>query len=158
MKDSSGDWSNTKTFLDAFAQDGFDVFVGSESFLLANMRNGGAGTISATANVNAAAIHNLYSVAPKTFGAVSASAVASAVSADPHLEHQQSKLNAVREVFARKSWPSIIAAVKQAMAIYHNDLEWTRLRPPLVGLTAEQANLLATELKRIGFAMPGIEA
>src|SRR5436190_11121434 len=57
MKDSSGDWNNTKTFLDAFAVragrqvSGFDVFVGSESFLLANMRNGGVGTISATANV-----------------------------------------------------------------------------------------------------------
>ena len=66
MKDSSGDWNNTKTFLDAFAESarpartGFDVFVGSESFLLANMRNGGAGTISATANVNPAAIHELY--------------------------------------------------------------------------------------------------
>ena len=65
MKDSSGDWNNTKTFLDAFAESarpartGFDVFVGSESFLLANMRNGGAGTISATANVNPAAIHEL---------------------------------------------------------------------------------------------------
>ena len=79
MKDSSGDWNNTKTFLDAFAvrdRHGdsatgravstagaartFDVFVGSESFLLANMRNGGVGTISATANVNPAAIHKLY--------------------------------------------------------------------------------------------------
>src|SRR6476660_8703906 len=54
MKDSSGDWNKTKTFLDAFAVragraiSSFDVFVGSESFLLANMRNGGAGTISAT--------------------------------------------------------------------------------------------------------------
>jgi hypothetical protein len=36
------------------------VFVGSETFLLANMRNGGAGTISATANVNPAAIDALY--------------------------------------------------------------------------------------------------
>src|SRR6059058_4611992 len=66
MKDSSGDWNNTKTFLDALAvrtaraARTFDVFVGSESFLLANMRNGGAGTISATANVNPAAIHELY--------------------------------------------------------------------------------------------------
>src|SRR5437762_12419713 len=60
MKDSSGDWNNTKVYLDAFAQSGFDVFVGSESFLLANMRNGGAGAISATANVNPAAIHKLY--------------------------------------------------------------------------------------------------
>jgi 4-hydroxy-tetrahydrodipicolinate synthase len=55
MKDSSGDWNNTKNFLDAFAGEHFDVFVGSETFLLANMRNGGAGTISATANVNPAA-------------------------------------------------------------------------------------------------------
>src|SRR5438477_7811369 len=109
MKDSSGDWNNTRMFLDAFAvragqakrdhretisksqtpssksqgsaeiqhskgeaasgaqpggdvdNDGsFDVFVGSESFLLANMRNGGVGTISATANINPAAIHKLY--------------------------------------------------------------------------------------------------
>src|SRR5438045_2455473 len=84
MKDSSGDWNNTKTFLDAFAKDAFDVFVGSESFLLANMRNGGAGTISATANVNPRAIRELYAesaVAPKTFGAVSA-----------NLERQQARL------------------------------------------------------------------
>src|ERR1700726_4895875 len=65
MKDSSGDWNNTKTFLDAFSASrtggsGLDVFVGSESFLLANMRNGGAGTISATANINPAAIYQLY--------------------------------------------------------------------------------------------------
>src|SRR3990167_8070820 len=60
MKDSSGDWNNTQTMLDAFAKSGFDVFVGSESFLLANMRNGGAGCISATANVNPAAIDKLY--------------------------------------------------------------------------------------------------
>src|SRR6478609_9524584 len=66
MKDSSGDWNNTKRFLDAFAdtthpsRTQFDVFVGNESFLLANMRNGGAGTISATANVNSAAIYELY--------------------------------------------------------------------------------------------------
>src|SRR5437867_11084237 len=63
MKDSSGDWNNTKTFLDAFASARaartFDVFVGSETFLLATMRNGGAGTISASANVNTPAIHAL---------------------------------------------------------------------------------------------------
>ena len=51
MKDSSGDWNNTKTMLDAFATSGFDVFPGSETFLLAGMRNGAAGCISATANV-----------------------------------------------------------------------------------------------------------
>ena len=34
MKDSGGDWSNTKAFLDAFAKAGFDVFAGSETCLL----------------------------------------------------------------------------------------------------------------------------
>ena len=146
MKDSSGDWNNTKTFLDAFAETarpvrtGFDVFVGSESFLLANMRNGGAGTISATANVNPTAIHKLY-----------ACAVASAVSAD--LDQQQSKLNVVREVFSDSRFPSMIAALKQAIALCGNDPKWARVRPPLVELTTEQAKMLATDLKAIGFAM-----
>src|SRR5262245_31976629 len=60
IKDSSGDWGNTKAVLDAFAAEGFDVFPGSETFLLAGMRGGGAGCISATANVNPAAIARLY--------------------------------------------------------------------------------------------------
>ena len=135
MKDSSGDWNNTKTFLDEFAGDGFDVFVGSETFLLANMRNGGAGTISATANVNPAAIHELY-------------AVASAVSADVNLEPQQAQLNVVREVFSSTKFPSMIATIKEAIAIYMNDPEWARVRPPLVELTTEQAKLLAEQLNR----------
>src|SRR6266550_2468195 len=143
MKDSSGDWNNTKTFLDAFAGSGFDVFVGSESFLLANMRNGGAGTISATANVNPAAIHKLYRQWNTAGDADNA-------------DQQQSKLNAVREVFSSRKFPSTIAALKQAIAIYRNDPEWSRVRPPLVELTKEQAKLLAAELKAIGFAMPDI--
>src|SRR5881396_3088972 len=136
MKDSSGDWNNTKTFLDAFAVrvgravSGFDVFVGSESFLLANMRNGGAGTISATANVNPAAIHKLY----KEWN-----------TADD-TDQQQTKLNVVREVFGNRTFPSMIAALKQAIAIYANDPEWTRVRPPLVELTAGEAKLLAADL------------
>ena len=145
MKDSSGDWNNTKTFLDAFARNGFDVFVGSETFLLANIRNGGVGTISATANVNPAAIHKLY-----------ACAVGSAVSADLDLEEQQLKLNVVRDMFSNSRFPSMIAALKQAIALFGNDPEWTRLRPRLVELTTAQAELLAAELKAIGFAMPGL--
>ena len=156
MKDSSGDWKNTKTFLDAFAETagpvadspwrartGFDVFVGSETFLLANMRNGGAGTISATANVNPAAIYELYNAA-------------CALSTGVDLEPQQARLNVVRDVFSSRKFPSMIAAVKQAIAIFANDPEWARMRPPLLELTSEQEKLLAAELKRIGFAMARI--
>ena len=152
MKDSSGDWNNTKTFLDAFAETGrstrtqFDVFVGNESFLLANMRNGGAGTISATANVNPAAIYELYQlcVARRNLSGIEG------------LDAQQTRLNVVREVFCSRKFPSMIAALKQAIAIYANDPEWVRLRPPLVELTADQAKLLGAELKGLDFAMSGI--
>jgi 4-hydroxy-tetrahydrodipicolinate synthase len=149
MKDSSGDWNNTKTFLETFvetarpAPTGFDVFVGSESFLLANMWNGGAGTISAMANVNPAAIYELYTAA-------------SGASADIDLEPQQARLNVVRHVFSSRKFPSMIAALKQAIAIYANDPEWARVRPPLVELTTEQAKLLAAELTAVRFAMQGI--
>jgi 4-hydroxy-tetrahydrodipicolinate synthase len=51
----------------------------------------------------------------------------------------------------------MIAALKQTITIYRNDPEWTRVRPPLVELTTERANLLAAELQAIGFAMSGIE-
>ena len=33
-KDSSGDWDNTQAYLDNFAEHGFDVFPGAETFLL----------------------------------------------------------------------------------------------------------------------------
>ena len=156
MKDSSGDWNNTKTFLDAFAAGSshFDVFVGSESFLLANMRNGGAGTISATANVNPAKINTLYQSLKFPGSKPSAgAAVTSAVSADEGLAALQARLNVVREVFGSKKFPSMIAAIKQAIAIYTNDPEWAKMRPPLVELTTAQAKLLAEELKAIRFAM-----
>jgi 4-hydroxy-tetrahydrodipicolinate synthase len=159
MKDSSGDWNNTKTFLDAFAVRAgravstagaartFDVFVGSESFLLANMRNGGAGTISGTANVNPAAIYELYVACAKQ---------SKFENRESKLDQQQSKLNVVREVFNNRKFPSMIAALKQAIAIYTDDPAWRTVRPPLVELTAEQANTLAAELGAISFTMPGI--
>ena len=155
MKDSSGDWNNTKRFLDAFAdtthpsRTQFDVFVGNESFLLANMRNGGAGTISATANVNSAAIYELYQ---KCCGVRRGESPG--ITKD--FDALQTRLNVVREVFCSGKFPSMIAALKQAIALYANDPEWVRLRPPLVELTADQTKLLAVELKRIDFAMSGI--
>ena len=149
MKDSSGDWNNTKTFLEAFAGRSaraartFDVFVGSESFLLANMQNGGVGTISATANVNPAAIYELYKKWNTTDDTDNA-------------DQQQARLNVVRAVFSNRKFPSMIAALKQAIAIYAGDPAWGTVRPPLVELSPEQAKTLAADLEAIGFAMPGL--
>jgi 4-hydroxy-tetrahydrodipicolinate synthase len=137
MKDSSGDWNNTKAFLDAYARSGFDVFPGSETFLLAGLRNGAAGCISATANVNPAAIHRLYAEWRSN-------------SADD----QQKALNAVRDAFSRKY--VMIPALKQAIAHFSGDSQWAMVRPPLDPLTKEQAAQFIADLKQIEFTMPGL--
>ncbi|MEO8741370.1 MAG: dihydrodipicolinate synthase family protein [Casimicrobiaceae bacterium] len=136
VKDSSGEWTNTLAMLTRFAARGFDVFAGSENFLLANLRHGGKGCISATANVNPAAIHNLYA------GWKNADADA-----------QQAALDAIRASFQK--FP-MIPALKQAVAHWSGDPGWTTVRPPLVELTVEQAAALIGDLSAKGFSMPGL--
>jgi 4-hydroxy-tetrahydrodipicolinate synthase len=131
--------------------------VGSESFLLANMRNGGAGTISATANVNPAAIYELYVECIRNQTSDIGDQTSNIEHQRSKMERQQADLNVVREVFGNRRFPSMIAALKQAIAIYANDPEWTRVRPPLAALTTGEAKLLAADLKAIDFAMPGVD-
>ena len=135
-KDSSGDWSNTQATLDAFAEEGFDVFPGSETFLLAGMRNGGKGCISATANVNPAAIHHLY-----------------ANWQSPEAEELQAGLDTVRGIFQK--YP-MIPAMKRAIAHWSGYAGWAKVRPPLVEIDAAQSKALIAELQACGFAMPGL--
>jgi 4-hydroxy-tetrahydrodipicolinate synthase len=136
MKDSGGDWKNTQAFLDAFAKNGFDVFPGAETFLLQGMRHGGAGCISATANVNPAAIARLYD----TWQAADADA-------------QQKRLDEIRGIFA--SFP-MIPALKAAVAHWSGQESWRTVRPPLVALTNEQSASLVAKLEAAKFTMPGL--
>jgi 4-hydroxy-tetrahydrodipicolinate synthase len=112
------------------------------------MRNGVVGTISATANVNPAAIHELYKEWVR-------SRTGDNAAARDDLDDQQTKLNVVRDVFSSRKFPSMIAALKQAIAMYADDPAWRTVRPPLVELTPEQAKTLAAELKALSFTMPG---
>ena len=135
IKDSSGDWANTKEMLER-QWDDFRVFVGSESFLLANMQNGGAGCISATANINPAAIDRLYRNW-KSNEAVT----------------MQAELDSIRSAIA--AYP-MIPALKATVAEYSGDDEWRTVRPPLVALGREKSTALASALLRKGFEMPGL--
>ncbi len=135
IKDSSGDWSNTVGMIER-GWDNFRVFVGSEGFLLDNMRHGGAGCISATANVNAAAIHALYD------------------NWDSHdAGHQQQALNEIRAIV--QGYP-MIPALKATVAHFSGDAGWRSVRPPLVALTAAESERLIAHLKERGFSMPGL--
>jgi 4-hydroxy-tetrahydrodipicolinate synthase len=135
IKDSSGDWNNTKRMLDA-GWDDFRIFVGAETFLLDNMRNGGAGCISATANVNPAPIYNLFTNWQSD-----------------QAEKLQEELDIVRNVF--QDFP-MIPALKSATALYSEDPNWFKVRPPLTALNNEQIMGLSQKLKNINFTMPGI--
>jgi len=110
---------------------------GSETFLLAGMRAGGAGCISATANVNPGAIARLFA----TWQAADADA-------------QQERLNTIRGIFAK--YP-MIPALKAALAHYGGDASWATVRPPLVELTPQQKASLVADLDKAGFTMPGLK-
>ena len=135
IKDSSGDWSNTANMLERQWSD-FRVFVGSESFLLQNMRNGGAGCISATANVNPSAIHNLYENWDKE-----------------HADHHQAQLNDLRNLVME--YP-MIPALKSVVTHFSHHEGWRRVRPPLVQLDDSQHDDLISRLTAHGFSMPGL--
>ncbi|MDR3475088.1 MAG: dihydrodipicolinate synthase family protein [Devosia sp.] len=137
VKDSSGNWSNTQAMLERFQPQGFDVFAGSETFLLANMRGGGVGCITATGNVNPGPIVQLY----RNWQA-------------PDADASQAALDATRAVFAKFS---MIPALKAAIGIYARDPDWGTVRPPLVDLTPDQCAALGAGLREVGFTMPGLE-
>ena len=137
IKDSSGDWSNTKAVLDAFAKTGFDVFAGSETFLLDNLRNGGVGCITATGNVNPGAIDHVY----RHWQSAEADKLQAGIT---------TTRMAVQKV-------PMIPALKAIVGRYSGDADWGTVRPPLVELTAAQRDSLFADLDALHFDMPGIK-
>jgi 4-hydroxy-tetrahydrodipicolinate synthase len=136
VKDSSGNWNNTQSILER-QWDDFRVFAGSEHFLLQTMRAGGAGCISATANINPNAIYNLY----KEWKSDRA-------------DNLQEQLNQVRTVL--ESYP-MIPALKSVISYYSNHPDWTIVRPPFISLEKETQKELIQKLKSLGFAMLNLD-
>lgn len=133
IKDSGGQWDNTAALIERFSPRGFSVFAGSENFLMRTMRAGGAGCISATANVNPAAISALCKDWQSS-------------NADTSQQH----LDTVRAIFS--SLP-MIAAMKSAVARSSGEPDWKRLRPPLVSLNLDQEKQLYAAMIEAQFDM-----
>lgn len=121
VKDSSGDYANMKAMIDAFGRDGFEVYTGSDEFLLRLLREGGAGSITAAANVNAAVAARV--VASFRQGDEAAAAAAQAV------------LTATRRVCT--SVP-LIAGLREIVARATGNPAWRTIRPPHVPLRPDQ--------------------
>ena len=132
-KDSSGDWNNSKTMIDAFASAGFDVFPASESLLSKALAIGGAGCISATVNMNPSGIRAVFDRWNTVEG--------------PRL---QADADAIRSVFQTRP---MIPAMKRIVAEFSRRETWSVVRPPLVAISEAAAAALHTELRALDFAM-----
>ena len=133
LKDSTGDAAGCAAFISAFP--GLAVFPGTETIMLAMLEAGGAGCITASANVNAPAIRALWDA----FQAGS-----------PEARSLQEAITAVRLVL--QSTPAI-PTLKQVLAWRGNDQAWLNLRPPLTNLSEAQATALRTCLIDLSFTL-----
>lgn len=121
IKDSFGDFSNMEMLVDRFP--GFAVLAGADPLLLPLMRKGGAGCITATSNLVAADLAFIYRHANDASMAAEVDAAQARVVAK---RGQASK-------FAQ------MASLKVLLAEETGHQGWSRLRPPLLPLTADEA-------------------
>lgn len=142
IKDSGGDWSNTHDLIERFP--GFEVFCGSEEFLLATLRRGGRGCITAVGNVNVHAINILYLAWRNGDGAAGNDLSRHRADADA----QQERVSAIRALFTRGP---TIPLLKAVLARHTGDPGWTHVRPPFRPADTAAAERLDAELRAASY-------
>ncbi len=134
IKDSSGEWDNTRALLEI---EGLIVYPGSELPLVEALELGAPGCISATANLNGAAIAKVID----TYFDENAKAAL-----DLHREVKRFR------VLLQDYAP--IPAQKRLLALMTGDKRWANVRPPLVEMPEGQGRELLETLRR-EFEVPG---
>lgn len=129
IKDSSGEFANMAAMVRAFP--GLQVFTGTEALMLDLLRIGGAGCISANANVNGAAMVELY----RRWR-------------EPEAEGFQEALTAFR--VATQDFPAI-PLLKALLSRACGDQNWRLTRPPLLDLSIDAEDAAAKRLALAGF-------
>jgi 4-hydroxy-tetrahydrodipicolinate synthase len=133
-KDSTGDWSNTRAVIDAAPR--LSVFPGTEALLTQGLAHGGAGCISATVNLNAAAIRGVYD------GAMAGRDVTA-------------EDNAMQAFRATVQKAGLIGAMKSVLAVTSGDNRWLTLRAPHLDATLDQGHALLAALGGLGAHLKG---
>jgi len=129
IKDSSGDWENTRRLLTEV--DGLIVYPGSELPLLDALELDAPGCISATANINAATI----------------AAVIKAWDEGRHDEAQALHEKA-RSLRLTVQGYAPIPAQKRLLALWSGDERWAAVQPPLLPMSDERGRELADTLAK----------
>lgn len=128
LKDSGGKWDNTAAVIAAFPA--IETFSSSEALLPRNVAAGGAGCISASANVNAAGIARLIRVL--------------GTPAEPAAAEQVAQVRAIFEGLP------LVPAIKAAVARRTGQPGHAILRPPLVALSSDHDGAIAAALTLCG--------
>ena len=129
MKDSGGDWPHMEDILKTFP--GFRLYAGSEKFLLPVLKAGGAGCISASANLTSPDAAAVYEAWKKGSG-----------------EKEQARLSELRDVL--EQFPSI-GTLKYIFAKLSGNQDWLNIRPPNVILTTEEGLQIERKLKELDY-------
>jgi 4-hydroxy-tetrahydrodipicolinate synthase len=134
VKDSSGKLENAAAMVKEFAADGFEVYVGFDDGLLDILKLGGAGCITAAANVtstvNAAVVANWQ---------------------EPAGADAQRLLSSLRKVLTTAP---TIPALRALVARSENDPAWLTLRPPHVALAPDAAAKFLAAWDACGMDLP----
>ena len=133
IKDSSGDWANTRGYADHFAKDGFEVYAGDDSLLRNLLAVEGAGCITAASNVNCAVGAQVYANWNTPVG-----------------EAAQVTLTATRKAVTTVP---LIPGLKALKARHAGDAAWHNIRPPHLKLTDEQQARLFAAFDASGVAL-----
>ena len=134
IKDSSGNYHNSLSYVEAFARDGFEVYVGDDQLLKPLLEHGSAGSITAASNVNCALAAEVYANWNNAKGAAA-----------------QEVLSATRKAVI--SVP-MIPALKTLVARNTGDARWLNIRPPHLKLTEAQTASLFSTFDASGVTLP----
>ncbi len=126
IKDSSGDWENTRALLDI---DRLIVYPGSELPLLDALELGAPGCISATANTNAAPIARVIEL--------------HGLGDEPAARSLHEKVTEYRRSIEEAA---PIPAQKRLLAMARGDERWANVRPPLTKMPLDAGRELADRI------------
>ncbi len=131
IKDSSGEWKNMLGIVQNIPD--FMVYTGTEALLLDILKKGGAGCITATANLIAPECQRVYQAWKNNKQKVA--------------EQAQMNLTDLRK--SLENYP-LVSELKSLFAAHTNAEEWENMLPPFAPLLDKQVEELTEQIKGLG--------
>jgi 4-hydroxy-tetrahydrodipicolinate synthase len=131
IKDSSGEWKNMLGIVQNIPD--FMVYTGTEALLLDILKKGGAGCITATANLIAPECQRVYQAWKNNKQKVA--------------EQAQMNLTDLRKTL--ENYP-LVSELKSLFAAHTNAEEWENMLPPFAPILDKQVEELTEQIKGLG--------